>query len=131
MTTYSTTYLSAAKRPPNPTGAFLFTALILVLAAIAVLNVPCFTRLLRQESTSREAPTMVITVTFIDKDRVEEKNTYRQNFVPAEIGHYKAEALAMRYNLSTGCNIAASARPFAMSDYLKRLIENTLGLWKP
>ena len=41
-TTCSTTYLSAAKRPPNPTGAFLFTALILVLAAIAVLNVPLF-----------------------------------------------------------------------------------------
>ncbi len=41
-TTYSTAYLSAAKRPPNSTGAFLFTALILVLAVIAVLNVPLF-----------------------------------------------------------------------------------------
>ncbi len=42
MTTYSATYLSAAKRPPNSTGAFLFTALFLVLAAIAVLSVPLF-----------------------------------------------------------------------------------------
>jgi len=39
-TTCGTIYLSAEKRPPNSTGAFLFTALILVLAAIAVLSVP-------------------------------------------------------------------------------------------
>ena len=41
MTTYRAAYPSAAaKRPPNSTGAFLFTVLILVLAVIAVWNVP-------------------------------------------------------------------------------------------
>lgn len=65
-------------------------------------------------------------VTFIDKDRVEEKNTYRQNFVLAEIGHYKAETLAIRYSLSTGCNIVASTKPFAASDCSKHSSENTL-----
>ena len=39
-TTYSTVHLSAEKRPPNSTGAFLFMALILVWTAIAVLNGP-------------------------------------------------------------------------------------------
>ena len=64
---------------------------------------------------------MDMQVIFIDKDRVEEKNTYRQNFVPAEIGHDKAETLAMRYSLSTGCNIVALAKPFAASDCSKHI----------
>jgi len=68
-------------------------------------------------------------VTFIDKDRVEEKNTYRQNFVPAEIGQYKAETLAMRYSLSTGCNIAALAKAFTASDCSKHTSEDTLSVF--
>lgn len=52
-------------------------------------------------------------ITFVDKDKVEEKNTYRQNFVPAEIGHFKAEALAVRYGLSSGCEIRAMNKNFS------------------
>lgn len=46
-------------------------------------------------------------VHFIDPDTVEEKNCYRQNFCPAEIGRNKAEALAFRYSLAWGLEIAA------------------------
>lgn len=46
-------------------------------------------------------------VHFVDPDRVEEKNCYRQNFCHAEIGRYKADALAQRYGLAWGLNIAA------------------------
>ena len=69
-------------------------------------------------------------VVFIDKDRVEERNTYRQNFVPAEIGRNKAEALAIRYGLSACTEIIASSKPFAVSDYQHGYTEeNTLGIF--
>jgi PRTRC genetic system ThiF family protein len=43
--------------------------------------------------------------TFVDPDVVEPKNVGRQNFVEAEIGHYKAQALATRYSLAYGLQI--------------------------
>jgi PRTRC genetic system ThiF family protein len=49
---------------------------------------------------------------FVDRDWVEEKNTFRQNFIPAEIGQNKAEALAMRYTISAGLPITACADNF-------------------
>lgn len=47
-------------------------------------------------------------LTFVDPDYVEDKNTFRQNFIPAEIGMNKAEALAMRFTMSAGLEIVAS-----------------------
>ena len=53
-----------------------------------------------------------VTLFFIDPDRVEEKNVYRQNFCLAEVGHNKAEALAWRYSAAWAVEIAAIAQPF-------------------
>lgn len=47
------------------------------------------------------------TLTFVDPDRVEEKNIGRQLFCPAEVGQYKAETLAMRFNAAFGLDIQA------------------------
>jgi len=44
-------------------------------------------------------------LTFVDPDRIEAKNVGRQNFTPAEIGRYKAEALAVRYSRAFGLSI--------------------------
>jgi PRTRC genetic system ThiF family protein len=48
-----------------------------------------------------------IHLVFMDPDIVEEKNTFRQNFIPAEIGRNKAETLASRYTMSAGLEIIA------------------------
>lgn len=53
-----------------------------------------------------------VRVLFVDPDCVEEKNVYRQNFCHAEIGQNKAEALAFRYGLAWGVNIAANSTAF-------------------
>ena len=68
-------------------------------------------------------------IMFIDKDKVEERNTYRQNFVPAEIGHFKAEALALRYSLSAGCAITALNKPFVASEFRGRVENATLSVF--
>ena len=44
---------------------------------------------------------------FIDPDRVEPKNVYRQNFSDAEVGNFKAETLAFRLSNAFGVNITA------------------------
>lgn len=49
---------------------------------------------------------------FIDPDRVEQKNLVRQNFCAAEIGQYKANTLAWRFNLAFGLNILPLTRRF-------------------
>lgn len=46
----------------------------------------------------------------VDHDLVEEKNVFRQNFMPSEIGQNKAEALAFRLNLRFGLDIGALAQ---------------------
>lgn len=46
-----------------------------------------------------------VRLAFVDFDRVEEKNIGRQNFSPAEVGRYKAEALATRYSRAFGLDI--------------------------
>lgn len=48
---------------------------------------------------------------FIDPDRVELKNCGRQSFCEAEIGQYKAEVLARRYNCALGLDIGWMAAP--------------------
>lgn len=53
-----------------------------------------------------------MTVVFMDPDRVEEKNIYRQNFCAAEIGRNKAETLAERYGLAWGLEIQAVPAKF-------------------
>lgn len=53
-----------------------------------------------------------VDVTFIDHDRVEEKNIFRQNFCDAEIGLFKAETLANRFGLAWGIPIIAINKPF-------------------
>jgi PRTRC genetic system ThiF family protein len=59
----------------------------------------------------------------VDPDRVEPKNVGRQMFTPAEVGRYKAEVLARRFNLSLGLNIDWSVEAFSAS---KHADDNTL-----
>jgi PRTRC genetic system ThiF family protein len=56
--------------------------------------------------------TKEVEIYFIDPDKVEAKNCFRQNFCPAEIGRNKAECLAFRYSLAWGVLISAIAEPF-------------------
>jgi PRTRC genetic system ThiF family protein len=53
----------------------------------------------------RETRRVEFYLTFVDPDVVESKNIGRQNFVPAEIGRPKAEALATRYARAFGLPI--------------------------
>jgi PRTRC genetic system ThiF family protein len=48
-----------------------------------------------------------VNLTFIDPDKVEAKNTLRQNFCDAEIGSNKAQTLAIRYSIAWGIEIKA------------------------
>lgn len=50
-------------------------------------------------------------LTFVDPDRVESKNVGRQLFCPAEVGQFKAETLALRFNAAFGLSIRAVPRP--------------------
>ena len=52
-------------------------------------------------------------VVFIDPDTVEHKNTYRQNFCPAEVGQPKAVALATRLGFAWGMEIPAIVAKFS------------------
>lgn len=49
---------------------------------------------------------------FVDPDQVERGNVGRQNFCPAEIGAFKAQALAERYSRAFGLRIAYVAQAF-------------------
>lgn len=53
----------------------------------------------------------VVVTHFVDPDRVEEKNVYRQNFCRAEVGQNKAEALAFRYGAAWGVQVYAHPLP--------------------
>ena len=50
-------------------------------------------------------------VKFIDPDRVEAHNVGRQLFTPADVGQYKAEVLARRFNYALGLDIAWFPEP--------------------
>lgn len=65
-------------------------------------------------------PGRTMKIVFYDDDLVEEKNTFRQNFIPAEIGRNKAEALACRYMFVSGLEIIACPRRFGGLSYSDR-----------
>lgn len=58
-------------------------------------------------------------IRFIDGDRVEPKNVGRQLFSPADVGRFKAEALADRLNRSYGLTIGAACRFFDKTESLQ------------
>ncbi len=60
----------------------------------------------------REQRGKEVRVQFMDPDRVERKNIYRQNFCAAEVRCNKAEALAERYGRAWGLEIAAIPQAF-------------------
>lgn len=51
-------------------------------------------------------------ICFVDPDIVEAKNVGRQMFTPADVGQYKAELLAKRFNYALGLNIVWHNEPF-------------------
>lgn len=53
-----------------------------------------------------------VSVYFVDPDRVELKNVYRQNFCEAEIGRNKADTLAYRFGLAWGVRVTAIPERF-------------------
>jgi PRTRC genetic system ThiF family protein len=57
---------------------------------------------------------------FVDMDRVEEKNVGRQMFTEADIGMYKAEVLARRFNRALGLDITWHAEPFDAERHTRR-----------
>jgi PRTRC genetic system ThiF family protein len=69
-------------------------------------HVACMVTLLRDAGKK-------VSLTFIDPDTVEVGNIPRQNFCPAEIGRYKAEALAERYARDFGVEIGCLPTTFS------------------
>jgi PRTRC genetic system ThiF family protein len=59
-------------------------------------------------------------VFFVDPDKVEQKNCYRQNFCEAEVGRFKADSLAYRYGLAWGVEV------IALSDRFKNIHHSEL-----
>lgn len=57
---------------------------------------------------------------FVDPDHVEAKNIGRQNFAPGEVGQPKATALATRYNLAFGLQIAVAVKRFGEAALVKQ-----------
>src|SRR5258706_7162135 len=51
-------------------------------------------------------------IRFVDPDKVEAKNVGRQMFTHADVGCYKAEVLARRFNLALGLGITWNNEPF-------------------
>jgi PRTRC genetic system ThiF family protein len=58
----------------------------------------------------RDRHRLDVQLVFIDHDVVEPKNIGRQNFAPAEIDFYKAQALMLRYNRTFGLSIQSYAQ---------------------
>ena len=66
---------------------------------------------------------------FIDPDRVELKNCGRQSFCDAEVGQYKAEVLARRYNCALGLEIMRDCST-GLSGTTFRRRTRTSGHWR-
>ena len=62
----------------------------------------------------------VPTIHFVDPDKIDESNVGRQMFVIQEIGQYKAEVLARRFNLAMGLNIVWHNEPFDAKQHCGR-----------
>lgn len=62
------------------------------------------------------------TIYLIDHDKVEDKNLIRQNFIPEDVGHNKAEVLAERYsNIYPNINIIAVPKYFYSSTFVQHI----------
>ncbi len=59
-------------------------------------------------------------IRFVDPDRVEAKNVGRQMFSEAQIGQYKAEALATCFNYAMGLGITWHNEPFDAERHVSR-----------
>jgi len=59
-------------------------------------------------------------IRFVDPDRITEANCGRQMFVPSEIGQFKAEVLARRFNLAMGLSISWHNEPFNATQHTGR-----------
>lgn len=57
----------------------------------------------------------------VDPDRVELKNTARQLFTVADIGQYKAEILARRFNLALGLQVSWCNEPFGAKRFKRQI----------
>ena len=57
---------------------------------------------------------------FVDPDRVEARNCGRQMFVENDIGQFKAEVLARRFNLAMGLSITWHNEPFNAEEHVGR-----------
>jgi len=68
-------------------------------------------------------------LTIIDGDKVEERNTLRQNFIHSDIGLNKAEALASRYSSAFGISINFMDTYISNSDCLIDLLTQDIGLY--
>jgi PRTRC genetic system ThiF family protein len=58
-------------------------------------------------------------IRFVDGDKVEEKNVGRQMFTQADVGCYKAELLARRFNLALGLGITWHNEPFRAEQHAR------------
>jgi len=65
----------------------------------------------------RETRRVEFYLTFVDPDVVDRKNLGRQNFVPAEVGRHKAEALATRYARAFGLPILFYNQEFSRDTF--------------
>src|SRR5205823_1522641 len=99
MTTLDLSYMQA--RPVCPYQAKQIHLIVVGLGgngSFLVRHIACL-------ATALQAQGRRVTVTLIDPDMVEEVNIPRQNFCRAEIGRYKAAALAERYSDVFGLEI--------------------------
>lgn len=62
-------------------------------------------------------------IALVDPDTIEEKNRFRQNFMPWEVGCSKAEALALRLNQQYG--LGFSAHVTTGEEYCKKTYRNS------
>lgn len=62
------------------------------------------------------------TVTIIDKDSVEDKNLTRQNFLPRDVGHNKAEVMGMRYGAAFGVEVNIISEYLTDAKMLKNIM---------
>jgi PRTRC genetic system ThiF family protein len=56
----------------------------------------------------------------VDPDRVEPKNVGRQLFTVADVGQFKAEILARRFNLALGLDVTWCNEPFVAKRFLRK-----------
>lgn len=78
-------------------------------------------RMLRVENKAVHA------ITIIDADEVEDKNLTRQNFLPRDVGHNKAEVMANRYGAAFGVEINYIPEYLSSPEMLTDIIRSKSG----